>query len=114
MASFTGKRILVTRAASQSRTFRNLLEAQGATVIEMPTLEITPPSSWEPLDEAIAHLPRYHWLILTSANAVNYFWQRLEAVNKASDLSGLKIAVVGKKNRHCPQEKRLRTRLHPT
>ena len=101
MAPLTGKRILVTRAASQSTTFRALLEAQGATVIEMPTLAITPPSSWEPLDEAIAHLPRYHWLILTSANAVNYVWQRLEAAGKGpdftADLAGVKIAVVGKK-----------------
>jgi uroporphyrinogen-III synthase len=97
MDLLTGKRILITRAASQSSPFRVLLEAQGATTIEMPTLEIGPPSSWAQLDEAIAHLPRYHWLILTSANAVESVWQRLAAADPTPDLSQLKIAVVGQK-----------------
>ncbi len=94
----TQKTILVTRAAGQSGQFTQLLEAQGATVIEMPTLEIGPPSSWHMLDEAIAHLPDFDWLILTSTNGVDYFFQRLIAQGKdARALATLKIAVVGKK-----------------
>ncbi|HEY9663725.1 MAG TPA: uroporphyrinogen-III C-methyltransferase, partial [Allocoleopsis sp.] len=52
----TGKTVLVTRAAGQSSAFTALLQQQGATVLEMPTLAITPPSSWEALDQAIANL----------------------------------------------------------
>jgi uroporphyrinogen-III synthase len=91
------KTILVTRSAGQSSSFHGLLTAQGATVIDMPALEITPPSSWEPLDRAIAQLPTYDWLILTSANAVDYFWQRLEVGGDPAALAGVKLAVVGKK-----------------
>jgi uroporphyrinogen III methyltransferase / synthase len=90
--------ILVTRSADQSATFTNLLTDRGATVIEMPTLEITPPSSWEGLDMAIAQIQIYDWLILTSANAVEYFFDRFATLNyDLRSLAGIKIAVVGKK-----------------
>lgn len=93
-----GKRILVTRAASQASQFRDLLIGQGADVIEMPTLAILPPSSWELLDRAIANLHSYHWLILTSANAVEHFFDRLHHAGKDSrSLFALKIAAVGRK-----------------
>lgn len=94
----TGKSILVTRSAAQSSQFSELLQAAGAEVIEMPTLVITPPSSWEALDQAIANLSNFDWLILTSSNGVNYFFERL--FNQGKDtraLAGIKIAVVGKK-----------------
>ena len=88
----------MTRAAGQSGEFCLRLQEEGATVIEMPTLEITPPSSWEELDRAIAHLSDFDWLILTSSNGVDYFFERLEAQNQdARALAGVKIAVVGKK-----------------
>jgi uroporphyrinogen III methyltransferase / synthase len=93
-----GKTVLVTRAAEQSSQFTQLLQQKGASVIEMPALAITPPSSWEDLDRAIAMLTDFDWLILTSANGVEYFCDRL--VNSGKDartLSGIKIAVVGKK-----------------
>ena len=94
----TAKTILVTRAAGQSSQFSQLLQAQGATVVEMPALEITPPSSWGALDEAIARLSQFHWLVLTSANAVTYFCDRLLTLgHDTRALAGLKIAVVGKK-----------------
>lgn len=93
-----GKTILVTRASGQSGEFCLRLQEEGATVIEMPTLEIGPASSWEELDNAIARLSDFDWLILTSTNGVDYFFQRLEAQNQdARALSGVKIAVVGKK-----------------
>lgn len=93
-----GQTILITRAATQASEFAHLLQAQGARVLEMPTLEIVPPSSWQELDQAIAQLDSFHWLILTSANAVEYFIQRLLASGKdMRSLAHLKIAVVGSK-----------------
>jgi uroporphyrinogen III methyltransferase/synthase len=93
-----GKRILVTRAAGQSSQFTELLLAEGAQVVEMPTLAILPPSSWFALDDAIAKIDTYDWLILTSANAVDSFWQRLrDRGQDARALHQLKIAVVGRK-----------------
>ncbi|MEM9216555.1 MAG: uroporphyrinogen-III synthase [Cyanobacteria bacterium P01_F01_bin.150] len=92
-----GKTVLVTRAASQAGSFCNCLQSRGATVIEMPTLEIVPPSSWAALDEAIAQLASFDWLILTSANGVHAFFERLALSSKEITLDSVKIAVVGKK-----------------
>ncbi|MDJ0536247.1 MAG: uroporphyrinogen-III C-methyltransferase [Xenococcaceae cyanobacterium MO_207.B15] len=92
------KRILVTRAAEQSSKFSTLLQQQGATAIEMPALVITPPSSWIDLDREIENIASFDWLILTSANGVNYFLERLKTLGKdIRALAGVKIAVVGKK-----------------
>jgi uroporphyrinogen III methyltransferase/synthase len=101
-----GKTIIVTRSAGQSGEFSNLLASSGAKVIEMPTLEIGPPSSWEALDRAIAQLSTFNWLILTSTNGVDYFFERLSAQGKDfRSLAGLKIAVVGKKTAVSLQER---------
>lgn len=99
--------VLVTRAAGQSSHFQALLAAEGAQVLEMPALEIRPPSSWVPLDQAIAHLPDYDWLILTSANAVTYCLDRLEQVGNPADLKTVKLAVVGKKTAKILQQRGL-------
>ena len=94
----TNQTILVTRAAGQSSKFTALLQQQGATIVEMPTLAITPPSDWSDLDQAIANLSQFQWLILTSANGVNYFCDRLDSLGyDARALGGVKIAVVGRK-----------------
>ena len=93
-----GKRILVTRAANQASQFTDLLTSRGAIVIEMPTLAIAPPTSWKMLDQAIADLSNYDWLILTSANAVESFFGRLQQAGKDSRaLYSLNVAVVGRK-----------------
>lgn len=96
--ALSGKTILVTRSAGQSSEFSNLLQAQGAAVVEMPTLEIQPPSDWTALDQAIAQLPSFDWLFLTSANAVDFFCDRLAALDHdLAVLRPMKIAVVGQK-----------------
>lgn len=107
-SGLTGKTVLVTRSAGQSSTFTEMLTDAGATAIEMPALEIRPPSSWESLDSAIARIAEFDWLILTSANAVDYFCDRLLAKGKDTRiLGGVKIAVVGKKTAATLQQRSL-------
>jgi len=109
-----GKTVLVTRSAGQSSEFRTLLQQQGANVIEMPALVIGPPSSWEALDNAIAHLSDFDWLILTSSNGIDYCFERLLAQGKdARALAGVKIAVVGKKTAATLKERGLQPDFIP-
>ena len=104
----TDKTILVTRAAEQSSKFTTLLQQQGATVVEMPALVITPPSGWQELDRAIANLEKFQWLILTSANGVNYFFDRLNTLGyDARALGKIKVAVVGRKTASVLKERQL-------
>lgn len=86
----TGKTILVTRAAAQSADLRTRLEDLGARVIECPTIQIVPPKTWKPVDDAIRRLQTYQWLLFTSANAVEQFMER-----KADVPCSVPIAVVG-------------------
>ncbi|MEL7334421.1 MAG: uroporphyrinogen-III C-methyltransferase, partial [Cyanobacteria bacterium J06560_2] len=59
--SLAGKTVIVTRAASQASQFGKMLMERGARVIDLPALEIRKPVSWQPVDEAIAHLPTFDW-----------------------------------------------------
>ncbi|WP_088431753.1 uroporphyrinogen-III C-methyltransferase [Halomicronema hongdechloris] len=113
-APLAGKTVVVTQSAGQSSQFSGYLRRQGATVLEMPALEIRPPSSWQALDDAIASLATVDWLILTSANAVTYFLDRLQ--HQGHDLralAGLKIAVVGKKTAQVLQTRGLHADFTP-
>ncbi|MEM1367415.1 MAG: uroporphyrinogen-III C-methyltransferase [Cyanobacteria bacterium P01_H01_bin.15] len=90
--------IMITRAAEQASEFSRLLQADGATVLDLPALEIGPPSDWSPCDRAIADLGSFDWVILTSANGVKFFLDRMHTQGQdLRSLAGVKIAVVGKK-----------------
>jgi len=91
-----GKRILITRAREQSGQFATLLKKLGAEVIEFPTIEIVPPLSWKELDQTIARLRTYDWIIFTSANGVIFFWQRLGEKGISNHLPpSLKVCAIG-------------------
>ena len=92
----TGRKILITRARDQAAVFATSLVDLGAEVIEFPTIEIVPPLRWKELDQAIDQLESYDWLIFTSANGVNFFWQRLIEKGKDRRLpSALKVCAIG-------------------
>jgi len=89
-----GKRIVVTRAREQASELKRLFEESGATVIQFPTIEIAPPSSYESLDAAVDE--RFDWLVFTSVNGVTAFFDRLFAKGKdVRALAGAKVACVG-------------------
>jgi uroporphyrinogen III methyltransferase/synthase len=91
-----GKRIAITRAREQAAKLREELAALGAEVIEIPTIEIRPPDSWEPLDTAIGRLEEFNYLLVTSANGVRYFLERLAASDRdIRALKGLTIGAIG-------------------
>jgi uroporphyrinogen-III synthase/uroporphyrinogen III methyltransferase/synthase len=60
-------------------------------------LEIVPPESYAPLDEALRHLDRFDWLILTSTNTLREVSARctLCGVNPANAVV-LNVAAVGR------------------
>lgn len=91
-----GRTVMITRAREQAAEFAAELESFGARVVACPTIEIVPPASYAQLDEAIDNLFGYDWLVLTSANAVEHFLARLEAVGKDVDeLDGLRVCAIG-------------------
>jgi uroporphyrinogen III methyltransferase/synthase len=96
MTSLTGKRIVVTRPRVQAADLSDKLAALGAIPIRFPTIEIAPLQDYTALDQAIARLANYQWIIFTSVNGVSAFWQRLEAAGENSNaLDGIRVAAIG-------------------
>jgi len=91
-----GVRILVGRARHQAGALSGELRKLGATVIEIPFIEIRKPRSFKPLDLALKNLDSYDWLILTSVNGVEAMWKRLKMLGlKKTFLKHLSIAAIG-------------------
>ena len=91
-----GKRIVITRPRQQVEEFRSHLSGLGAEVIPFPTIEIRPPDSWKPLDQAIRQIDLYDWLIFTSANGVHHFFSRYRILERdIRDLKGVRLAAIG-------------------
>jgi uroporphyrinogen-III synthase len=75
--SLKGTRVLVGRARHQAGALSTELRKLGATVLEIPFIEIRKPRSFGPLNAALQNLDSYDWLILTSVNGVDAMWERL-------------------------------------
>jgi uroporphyrinogen-III synthase len=91
-----GRTILVTRARHQAGQLSDKLRALGASVVEIPAIEIVAPKSFADLDTALRNLSQYGWLIVTSANGVAALGGRMKVLGIiAGAFAGLKIAAVG-------------------
>jgi len=91
-----GKRVLVTRSREQASALSERLRELGAEPLEYPAIEIAPPKDMTPLDEAIARLSTYDWLILTSANGVRALVDRMSEKGMDTEALGRpKIAAIG-------------------
>jgi len=91
-----GRTVVVTRAAEQAAPFVALLEAEGARVVQAPTIAIEPPASWEALDRALDAAATFTWAIFTSVNGVLMVDRRLaERGGSWSALRGARVAAIG-------------------
>lgn len=91
-----GTRILVGRARHQAGCLSAGLRSLGASVIEIPFIQIRKPQSYGPLDEALKNIKTYDWLVLTSANGVEAMWERIRKLRIArKNFQHLQIAAIG-------------------
>jgi uroporphyrinogen-III synthase len=92
----SGLRVLVGRARHQAGALSGELRKLGATVLEIPFIEIRKPRSFQALDSALESLADYDWLILTSANGVEAMWERLIKLRgRKANLKHLRVAAIG-------------------
>jgi uroporphyrinogen-III synthase len=95
----SGRRVAITRAEQQLGAARALFVEAGAEVLDLPALVVTAPDSWGPLDDALAELEDFHWLVFSSGNGVDAVEQRLR--RRGSSLArrppGVRLAAVGRK-----------------
>ena len=86
-----GRTVVVTRAREQASELRERLAALGATVLELPAIRI------EPVDFVLPDLAAFGWVVFTSANGVDAFFDRgLAAAGlDARALAPVRIAAIG-------------------
>ncbi len=91
-----GKRIVVTRARAQASDLVRQLNDLGADCLECPTIKVVAPDNWTAVDQAISALPAYNWVVFTSVNGVDKFFERLSVNNlDVRSLGHVSTACIG-------------------
>ncbi len=81
------ERIIVTRTRPQASLLSEKLAAQGAEVIEIPTIEIVSMKADRALKNAFSR-DQYDWIFFTSQNGVDEFAEFLKRTGKDSRIFG--------------------------
>lgn len=113
-APLTGRSVLVTRTREQAAALVDPLEALGAEVLCFPVIEVVDPEDDAPLIQAVRELGGYDWLVITSTNGVDRFFERV--MREDGDLSVLgstKVAAVGSATAACIREHGIEPDLVP-
>jgi uroporphyrinogen-III synthase len=79
----TGKRILVLRAEHQVNELAEMLASHGARPVAVPVIRILPPKDWTRVDDTLARLDDFEWMVFTSVNGVQSITARLGAGDTA-------------------------------
>ncbi|MCW1924367.1 uroporphyrinogen-III C-methyltransferase [Luteolibacter arcticus] len=109
-----GKRIVVTRTREQAGGLSRELAGLGADVIELPTIRIELPDDKREFAEMVTHAHEYDWLIFTSPNGVERFFEAFFATYEdARSLGNPRIAVIGPGTAQKVREYRLAVDLMP-
>ena len=107
-----GRRVLITRARHQVDPFRRELVDLGASVIEIPTIQIESMPMDDQVTKAISHLERTALVIFASANAVDIFFQMLlTSGSDARAFHGSKLCAIGQETAESLQGHGLRPEL---
>lgn len=93
-AALRGTRIIVTRPGDPGEELAARLMQLGATVVRIAPLMVAAPSQPELLDDALAKLSEFGWIVFTSANAVRSVASRLRLLNNWPS-SWPRVAVIG-------------------
>jgi uroporphyrinogen III methyltransferase/synthase len=89
-----GRRVVVTRARAQASDLAARLEALGALVVEAPVIAVRARTDDLTRDDRLSS--RWDWIVFTSANGVQGFFDVLQEVGKdARALSDTKVAAIG-------------------
>lgn len=109
-----GQRIVVTRRTEQAGSFADRLARLGADVLEVPTIKLAEPTDRMPVVDALLEINSYEWLIFTSANGVNAFFDLFfKRFQDLRDLGGARIAAVGPKTAEALRTLHLQVDLQP-
>lgn len=110
-----GKRLLITRPAHQAHEFVEAARKRGVETILASTIAIVPPDDPHPAHKAIDDLHEYRWVVFTSQNGVDAFFDRLRSLDEdARYLAHVKVGAIGMKTAQRLRENGIRADLVPS
>jgi uroporphyrinogen III methyltransferase/synthase len=87
---------VVTRTRKQAGALSKRLRFLGADVYELPTIRIVPPDDLWEFGELVRDAYQYDWLIFTSPNGVDAFFDMFyKLYSDARNIGNVKIAAIG-------------------
>ncbi|SFJ10892.1 uroporphyrinogen III methyltransferase / synthase [Paenibacillus sp. UNC496MF] len=96
-----GTRVLVTRARAQSSELSDRIEELGGEPCEFPVIETrrpADPSAFAAVEAALGEAEQYDWLMFTSVNGVDYFFDWLKSLSiDIRRFHRARVAAVGPK-----------------
>ena len=90
----SGAHVLITRPAHQAENLSRLIEERGGGVVRFPTLAIAALDAAGTIQNTLAHLDKYQWLVFISANAVTMHSYYSDGV-KMKEFKSVRIAAIG-------------------
>lgn len=102
------KTVLITRAKEQSDDMIHLLEKNGFDIVALPLIQFQAINASQLL--SVFHSTLFNWIIFTSTNTVKFFLKTI----LPSNLSGVKIAAVGKKTAQLLEDEGLDVSVIPS
>jgi len=110
-----GRRVVVTRPADESDLSASILEGLGAEVLVAPTVVIEPIEDYTEVDQSIARLSTFDWLVFTSSNGVTHYLDRIQTLGlDLRALGSIKLAAIGPSTAETLAAYRLRADLVPS
>jgi uroporphyrinogen-III synthase len=104
------QRVLVPRGKDQAKSFSKLVERYGGIPVEIPLIAFRPIAKNRRLEDCLAALDTYDWIIFTSNVTVETFFSVFD--QEVSTLP--KIAVIGKKTAEVLQAKGIQVSFVPS
>lgn len=91
-----GQKIGITRPTGQAEPQIKRAFELGAQPVLMPSIRIESVEDWSKVDTTLKRLTDFDWLVFTSVNGVNAFFDRLWQLGlDARHVANLKIAAIG-------------------
>lgn len=109
-----GASVLVTRPQEQAMAMGDMLDELGAEVLFQPAIRIEEPLDRLAVDDSIARLESFDWIVFSSANGVQAYLEKiLAAGHDFRVLGSIRIAAIGPATVDALRQYHLRADLVP-
>ncbi|MDR2534966.1 MAG: hydroxymethylbilane synthase [Treponema sp.] len=110
----SGLRIGVTQPRHRNSRLQDMLSAEGAEVVTIPTIQITPIAETPELEQILGALTGRDWFVFTSPTGVEVFFDKLKSYGRDLRIfGGVKFGVLGKATADILEDRGIRADLIP-